>query len=456
MKKWMEAIEKEVQKGKNLILIAGASSSGKSFNSERLTGYLSKNNGVLLVSADNFYKGVAKIAVEKTIQKEPFIKYKNFTNEISIILKQITLSFPLQEKLKGEQIDNFKKLISPYIPVVDQDKFIDEILYQFANMNFDEPFAIDFDLLASKIKSILNKEITTLPQYSFHSSEIDKSIEINSKDYDLLIVEGLYALRDELLSKLQDIDYVTAAIDCDPNTLLSRRLNRDILQQRSKLTPELILISFLDVIMPAYAKFILPTLNNAKYILNTSLTEKEVNAKNSQKQVKFSSTNAVHNNLNSLGAKKIDVCKQKDYYLENKNNEAPFNLSISLREIDNLITKLTFKFQDSNFSRKIESYDLTSFSKENRQSDKMMSYFKNGGFLASDIVEKTRTTYLLDGKILRIDEVENLGTFIELENDNINLYKKFSQQLNMNKPIKKSYRELTKKRRNLQEEFERN
>lgn len=444
MDKWIKSIEKEVDSGKNLILIAGASSSGKSFNSEHLEKYLSNKHRVLLISADNFYKGVAKIAVEKACAKEPFIKYKKHIDILANELKRISLQSPLQDKLQGKQQNEYRIAISPYVENEDQEIFIKELVYQFEVMNFDEPFAINFDLLANDINSILNKEIVDLPQYSFHSSEIDNYTKVNGADYDILIVEGLYALREELLSKIKNPSYVTAAIDCDPKTLLSRRLHRDILEKRSKLTEETILLSFLDVIMPAYDKYILPTLKNAKYILNTTLTEKEVANKNIDKQIKFQTDSNIYTILKSFGAVKKDVCKQTDYFIEDENNIDHYHSTISIRDINGVASQLTFKFNENIFSRQTESYDLESFSLANRRTDKLLLSFSHAGFKITDAVEKIRSTYELDGKIIKIDEVFNLGTFVELENSNMKLYKKYKDVLNLQKPINKSYRELSK------------
>ncbi len=440
MEKWIKSLESEVNNGKKLILIAGASSSGKSYNSEILAKHLSKNNRVLLISADNYYKGVAKIAVEKACQKESFDKYKKISDKLSDILKEISLNYPLQDKLTGNQIVLFKNAISQYINSDEQEGFIKEVKFQLENMNFDEPFAIDFDLLANQIKAILNKENVNLPQYSFHSSEIDKFNKIDGSEYDILIVEGLYALREELLSQLQNLPYTTSAINCDPATLLSRRLHRDILEKRSKLSQEMILMSFLDIIMPAYGEYILPTIEKAKYILNTTLTENEVKNKSTTMQVKFESDNNIHNALKSLGATKSKTMIQKDYFLVDKNKN--HNHSISLRETDGVISSLTFKFNESTYSRQTESYDLQSFSLKCRQTENMLSSFNIAGFSVSDTITKTRTLYILNGKEIKIDEVEGLGIFIEMDKKDIKLYNKFKDALKLNQPINTSYREL--------------
>ncbi len=454
MKNWMQSLKKEVDNDKKLILVGGASSSGKSYNSQCLANYLSNDHRVLMISADNYYKGVAKISVEKTCLKDKFAKYQKDVDIISALLKKITLIYPLQDKLKGNQRKEFNLAISPYVSKEDKEEFIDEIAYQLENMNFDEPFAIDFSLLSNQIKDLLNKKMVALPQYSFHTSEIDAQTEVNGNDYDILIVEGLYALREELLSQLNGISYVTSAIVCDPNTLLSRKLHRDILEKRSKLSEEMILLSFLDIIMPAYDDYILPTLQNAKYILNTSITEKEVSNKVEDKQIKFQTNKEIYKLLKSIGAVKKNVCKQKDFYLENKTDKNPYNLSISLRESDGIVSNLQFKFLESIYSRQTENYSLKSFSIKNRQSDNLLNSFAHAGFNVSDIIDKTRTIYEIDGKTIKLDEIENLGLFLELDNENIYLLNKYKNQLNLNEPVEKSYRELSKSSKNNETDIE--
>ncbi len=65
MKELFSKIENELN-DKKIILIAGASSSGKTFMAEKLKDYLSqKGKRVLQFSCDMYYKGISRIITEK-------------------------------------------------------------------------------------------------------------------------------------------------------------------------------------------------------------------------------------------------------------------------------------------------------------------------------------------------------------------------------------------------------
>ena len=70
-KLWCEKIEQQIkQNNKKIVLVAGASSSGKSYSSQVLCDYLCQNGiKARVYSADNYYKGVSRIITEKALQK---------------------------------------------------------------------------------------------------------------------------------------------------------------------------------------------------------------------------------------------------------------------------------------------------------------------------------------------------------------------------------------------------
>ena len=78
---WCNDVYNALNKDKKIVLVAGASSSGKSFSSEVLCKYF-KQKGLraIVYSADNYYKGIARTIVEKALQKSNniiFLKNKN-------------------------------------------------------------------------------------------------------------------------------------------------------------------------------------------------------------------------------------------------------------------------------------------------------------------------------------------------------------------------------------------
>ena len=79
---WCEEILSQINCGKKYVLVGGASSSGKSYNCQILKEYLEKNNKkCLLISLDNFYKGVSKTVVQKAFLTKKYDKYIKYENQ---------------------------------------------------------------------------------------------------------------------------------------------------------------------------------------------------------------------------------------------------------------------------------------------------------------------------------------------------------------------------------------
>ena len=97
-KLWCEQIERQIkQKGKKIVLVAGASSSGKSYSSQVLCDYLCKNGiRAKVYSTDNYYKGVSRIITEKALQKNP--AYKMFEQKKGSNTKKIFLYIIFSKK----------------------------------------------------------------------------------------------------------------------------------------------------------------------------------------------------------------------------------------------------------------------------------------------------------------------------------------------------------------------
>ena len=195
----------------------------------------------------------------------------------------------------------------------------------------------------------------------------------------------MYVLRDELEKLLDANKVVKTYIDCDSKTLLSRKLNRDIVHKRSAFTEEQVIMSFLLQVMPSYYSYIYPTKSKAEIVLNSTLTKGELDDKNISKQIKFFAPQNIQQTLESVGCQKLKNCKQIDYFLENQHKDSQ-NFSIFLREEHGLATKLAFKsnVQESNIlKRNIEEYDLENqMSLQNRNSKKLLSDFLTSGAIS--------------------------------------------------------------------------
>jgi|SRR5579872_376732 len=91
--------------------------------------------------------------------------------------------------------------------------------------NFDEPNAIDFDLLREHLELLKQGHTIKSPVYNFktHSREQNQFIEIHPAP--LIIIEGILIFTDE---KIRDLCDLRVFIDTKDSTRIFRRLKRDI------------------------------------------------------------------------------------------------------------------------------------------------------------------------------------------------------------------------------------
>lgn len=97
------------------------------------------------------------------------------------------------------------------------------------NINFDEPAAIDFDLLVKHLKELKAGHSIEQPIYSFLTcTRSNETITVEPRD--IVIVEGILILCNEELRNMMDMKVF---VDADADDRLIRVLNRDIIRTRT-------------------------------------------------------------------------------------------------------------------------------------------------------------------------------------------------------------------------------
>lgn len=443
---WNKKIKDEIVQNSNkrVILLSGASSSGKSYSANELCKYLNQNNiKAFAFSADNYYKGLSRIVVEKTFLTNPqFSKYQDKKTKITKLVRDVIEKYPFVEKFSEQNLQKLKVKLQPVMQN-DTDLFVKTINYQYQNINFDEPFALDFQKLVYDINSLIERKNIILPNYSFATSEVtfDKD-NILKADYDVYIIEGLYVLRDEILGKLNKNQVVTCSIECDSKTLLSRKLNRDIKSGRSTLSQEQIIISYLSQVIPSYFKYIVPYQKNSKFTLSSSITQSEIEKKETSSQIKFELSKKQLSLLNNLPIKKINNKNQVDYYFQDSSNLK--NFVVRLREVDGFAKALTFKNSNKiNLdNRKVEEYDLSDFSEQNREITSFVDKFLACGFKLDAVVAKNRKILQFNSTQFKLDKLDNIRYFVEFDQMNDDV-KTLINTLNLTKVCNMPYAYLT-------------
>ena len=128
------------------------------------------------------------------------------------------------------------------------------------NNNFDDPNAIDVQLLLNHLKQIKNGKNIKTPTYNFTTHKREKYVKFVPSN--VIILEGLFSLSNQIISLID----IPIFIDSPLDICFKRRLQRDIAERgRSK---EGITRQFEKYVRPSYYEFIVPTKNNAKIIIN--------------------------------------------------------------------------------------------------------------------------------------------------------------------------------------------
>lgn len=293
----LDLIEESLQNNKiPVILIAGASSSGKTHYAGKLQDFLmNKNLKTCLFSTDNYNRGISEIVFNKVNEN-----YLNHTiqneKEIVDIIRKIIINKSFSDKFDTESQVLIKKECEKYFNK-DIYKFVDSLKTEFERINFDEKSVYDLNLLAEDINNLVsNKEVKSRKYSKVISEQLD-SKEIISKP-DVIIVEGIFALNDDLINKINALT-IKNFIDCDSKSLFLRRVLRD--KSTTNCPSTYIVKSYLDYVVPAYEKFVLPSKKNADFVIDNNITFEELRngEKNSiQKKVTIP-TNKVENLLKS-------------------------------------------------------------------------------------------------------------------------------------------------------------
>lgn len=128
--------------------------------------------------------------------------------------------------------------------------------------NFDEPDAIEFELLADQLEKLSEGKEIHRPIYNF-STHTRESDSILVRPSDLIIVEGLFVLH---WSRLRELMRTKIFVNISHDSALHRRIARDVVERgRSK---QSVLDQYEKYVKPMTEKFVLPTRTYANIVVN--------------------------------------------------------------------------------------------------------------------------------------------------------------------------------------------
>tara|TARA_B100000963_G_C22493244_1_gene610231 strand:+ start:180 stop:779 length:600 start_codon:yes stop_codon:yes gene_type:complete len=132
------------------------------------------------------------------------------------------------------------------------------------NLNYDEPKAIDFDLLNKHIEKLKIGKDIYIPKYCFSSHlRLKKAEKLTPKK--ILIIEGILILSNDKLRN--HIDF-SIFLDCPREIRLKRRLIRDV-NERGRKHNDIIKL-FKSRLDDMHKKYVEPNKNLCDMIIDTS------------------------------------------------------------------------------------------------------------------------------------------------------------------------------------------
>lgn len=273
----LDLCEEQMEKGKRkaLILLAGASSSGKSFASGYITRMLQQEgHKPCVLSLDMYNFGLSGIIPNKVNLNYFNNSLKNM-KKIRAIIKNIIVDTPFEEKYEEPNLVKIEGALANILSKKDLKTFIKGLKEEWSKLNFDEPSVYDLEEANKDIYKLFDNKTITKKSYSKIISERVETDElINGEDYDIIVVEGIYALTKDFVNLVSTLDPIKNFIDGNPKSLFLRRILRD---KKVTSAPSTFTIrNYFKFIIPSYEETILPARPTADIILNNDMTFSEL------------------------------------------------------------------------------------------------------------------------------------------------------------------------------------
>ena len=161
-----------------------------------------------------------------------------------------------------------KNIISRFegqVTVLSHDNYYkrhDELAYEErCQLNYDEPDALETDLMAAHLESLRRGEAINCPVYDFTvHNRSDETVPVLPKK--VIIVEGILIFENEPLRNLMDIRIF---VDTDADVRLCRRIKRDV-NKRGR-TLESVLNQYQQTVKPMHEKYVEPSKKYADIVV---------------------------------------------------------------------------------------------------------------------------------------------------------------------------------------------
>lgn len=431
--KWMTAnldlIEEQLETQKKaVVLIAGASSSGKSYCASFLEELLSRaGHKAVTISLDQYNVGVSHIIPNKVNQNFFSGKLDNLP-EISDTIKSVIEPVGFTRKYEKDVLVTIKEKIAPYFDDPnDLDRFVNALYTEWKVLNFDEPSVYDLKEAANDIRMLVNGEKIKAKRYSKVTSERVRTDEtVDGRECDVILVEGIYALNSALVSALEGVKTVKNFIDSNPKTLFLRRIIRDY--TATSASSVFTIGNYFKFIVPSYISTILPCKKNADVVLYNEMSFSEMR-EGQLYTTKLELSTEHLSLLDSLKEKSeiLDVTLSKDTYFSVEGESSESNNILRLRSLSfdggktyvpsSLVHKGLPKIRlDAKVIRPINVFlKEGEFEKVWKDEESCLNDFLSAGFLIGPVQKKVKTHLVYKGQKITVREVDNRVAYIEFD-----------------------------------------
>ena len=166
---------------------------------------------------------------------------------------------------KTTLMDNLITRFQGDVTVLSHDNYYkrhDELTYEErTKLNYDEPNALETDLMARHLDILRNGGSIDCPVYDFSAhNRSDATIRIDPKP--VIIVEGILIFENEELRNLMDIRIF---VDTDADVRLCRRIKRDVEKRGRSL--DSVLTQYQDTVKPMHERYVEPSKKYANLVV---------------------------------------------------------------------------------------------------------------------------------------------------------------------------------------------
>ena len=166
---------------------------------------------------------------------------------------------------KTTLMDNLVKRFSDDVTVLSHDNYYrrrdDMTLEERSKVNYDEPAALETDLMVRHLDLLRQGQAIECPVYDFSQhNRSNKTTTIEPKR--VIIVEGILIFEDDALRDLMDIRIF---VDTDADVRLGRRILRDV-EERGR-TLQSVLEQYQTTVKPMHEMYVEPSKKHAHLVV---------------------------------------------------------------------------------------------------------------------------------------------------------------------------------------------